>query len=102
MKECVVDGLKADCGQFRPETFEKLPLKILEAFPTCTLTAKHCKNKYKRLKETYQYASEMLTCNGIFGKDRAMGAGAVSGFDAQEQVQEEEENHSPSLDDFGM
>ncbi|XP_020973233.1 uncharacterized protein LOC110269703 [Arachis ipaensis] len=39
---------------------------------------------------------------GIFGKDRATGAGAVSGFDAQEQVQEEEEDHCPSLDDFGM
>ncbi|XLS97650.1 hypothetical protein HN51_040385, partial [Arachis hypogaea] len=37
-----------------------------------------------------------------FGKDRAMGAGAVSGFDAQEQIQEEEEDHCPSLDDFGM
>ncbi|RYQ84566.1 hypothetical protein Ahy_B10g103983 [Arachis hypogaea] len=60
MEECAVDGLKANCRQFRPETFEKLPLKMLEAFPTCTLTAKHCKNKHKRLKEKYQYASEML------------------------------------------
>ncbi|XLT49628.1 uncharacterized protein LOC107632251 isoform X2 [Arachis ipaensis] len=146
MEECVVDGLKADCGQFRPGTFEKLALKMLEAFPTCTVTAKHCKNKHKRLKEKYQYASEMLACSGfgwnsekqcvdvdsrnvldawmkahptkfytpgkpfplfhrlegIFGKDRATGAGAVSGFDAQEQVQEEEEDHCPSLDDFGM
>ncbi|XLS91596.1 hypothetical protein HN51_067604, partial [Arachis hypogaea] len=39
---------------------------------------------------------------GIFGKDRATGAGAVSGFDVQEQVQEEEKDHCPSLDDFGM
>ncbi|RYQ97800.1 hypothetical protein Ahy_B08g093877 [Arachis hypogaea] len=114
MEECVVDGLKADCGQFSPGTFEKLALKMLEAFPTCTVTAKHCKNKHKRLKEKYQYASEMLACSGfghtqpnfillgIFGKDRATGASAVSGFDAQEQVQEEEEDHCPSLDDFGM
>nr|XP_029153360.1 uncharacterized protein LOC112790986 [Arachis hypogaea] len=65
MEECVVDGLKADCGQFRPGTFEKLALKMLEAFPTCTVTAKHCKNKHKRLKEKYQYASEMLACSGF-------------------------------------
>ncbi|XLR09080.1 hypothetical protein S83_037018 [Arachis hypogaea] len=139
MEECVVDGLKAYCGQFRPGTFEKLALKMLEAFPTCTVTAKHCKNKHKRLKEKYQYASEMLACSGfgwnsekqcvnvdsrdvhptkfytpgkpfllfhrlegIFRKDRATGASAVSGFDAQEQVQEEKEDYCPSLDDFGM
>ncbi|KAL4299791.1 hypothetical protein AHAS_Ahas17G0136200 [Arachis hypogaea] len=99
---------------------------MLEAFPICMLIAKHCRNKHKRLKEKYQYASEMLACNGfgkdgldawmkahstkfytpgkpfllfhrlksIFGKDRATGAGAVSGFDAHEQVHEEEEEHS--------
>ncbi|XLT27926.1 hypothetical protein HN873_059218, partial [Arachis hypogaea] len=115
-------------------TFEKVALKMLEAFPICMLIAKHCRNKHKRLKEKYQYASEMLACNGfgkdgldawmkahstkfytpgkpfllfhrlksIFGKDRATGAGAVSGFDAHEQVHEEEEEHSTSLDDFRM
>ncbi|XLT82537.1 hypothetical protein HN873_004290, partial [Arachis hypogaea] len=134
MEEFVVDGLRADCGQFKPGTFEKLALKMLEAFPGCTLTAKHCKNKHKRLKEKYQYAADMLGCSGfgwnhekqcvevdskdvldawlkahptkfyspgklfplfhrlegIFGRDRATGAGAVSGFDAEEQVNEEE------------
>ncbi|KAL4287524.1 hypothetical protein AHAS_Ahas19G0194800 [Arachis hypogaea] len=32
MEEFVVDGQRADCGQFKPETFEKLALKMLEAF----------------------------------------------------------------------
>ncbi|RYQ85917.1 hypothetical protein Ahy_B10g105557 [Arachis hypogaea] len=63
MEECIIDGLKADCGQFKSRTFNKLALKMLEVFPTCTLTAKHCKNKHKRLKEKYQYASEMLACS---------------------------------------
>ncbi|KAL4276907.1 hypothetical protein HN873_071786 [Arachis hypogaea] len=109
---------------------------MLEAFPTCTLTAKHSKNNHKRLKEKYQHASEMLACSGfgwnsekqcvkvdskdvldawmkfahptkfytpgkpfplfrrlegIFGKDRATGAYVFSGFDAEEQVNEENE-----------
>ncbi|MED6221262.1 hypothetical protein PIB30_118112 [Stylosanthes scabra] len=146
MEEVVADGMKADCGQFKPGTFEKLALKMLAALPNCTLTAKHCKNKHKRLKEKYQYVSEMLACSGfgwnnekqcvevdskdvldawlkahpnkfyslgkpfplfhrleaIFGKDRATGVGAVSGFDAQEQAAEEQEyqTQTPPLDDF--
>ncbi|XLT76646.1 hypothetical protein HN873_032920, partial [Arachis hypogaea] len=79
MKECVVDGLKADCGQFRPETFEKLPLKILEAFPTCTLTAKHCKNKYKRLKETHTRPNSILLfLTAAQGKNVQVLANAIS------------------------
>ncbi|XP_015957572.1 uncharacterized protein LOC107481776 isoform X1 [Arachis duranensis] len=142
MKEFVVDGLKTDSGQFKPGTFKKLALKMLEAFPTCTITAKHCKNKHKRLKEKYQYASEMLACSGfgwnskkqcvevdskdvldawtkvahptkfytvgkpfplfhrlegIFGKDRATGVSAASGFNTQEQVHEEGEDQSPGI-----
>ncbi|XP_072061107.1 uncharacterized protein [Arachis hypogaea] len=38
---------------------------MLEAFPGCTLTAKHCKNKHKQLKEKYQYAADMLGCSGF-------------------------------------
>ncbi|XLR69592.1 hypothetical protein S83_020264 [Arachis hypogaea] len=53
MEEFVVDSQRAECGQFKPRTFEKLALKMLEAFSGCTLTAKHCKNKHKRLKEKY-------------------------------------------------
>ncbi|RYQ99192.1 hypothetical protein Ahy_B07g087087 [Arachis hypogaea] len=53
MEEFVVDGQKADYRQLKPETFEKLALKMLEAFPNYTLTTKHCKNKHKRLKEKY-------------------------------------------------
>ncbi|XLT60145.1 hypothetical protein HN873_052749, partial [Arachis hypogaea] len=101
MEEFVVDVQRVDCGQFKPETFKKLALKMLEAFLTCTLAAKHCKNKHKRLKEKYQYASEIFShptkfytlgksfplfyrLEGTFGKDRAMGVGAISGFDAKE------------------
>ncbi|KAL4370700.1 hypothetical protein AHAS_Ahas06G0092000 [Arachis hypogaea] len=62
---CASHGQRADCGQFKPGTFEKLALKMLEAFPGCTLTAKHCKNKHKRLKEKYQYAADMLACSGF-------------------------------------
>ncbi|XLR27030.1 hypothetical protein S83_054930 [Arachis hypogaea] len=58
MEEFVVDGQRADCGQFKTGTFEKLALKMLEAFSGCTLTAKHYKNKYKQLKEKYQYATD--------------------------------------------
>ncbi|KAL4356265.1 hypothetical protein AHAS_Ahas09G0069400 [Arachis hypogaea] len=54
MEEFMVDGQRSNCGQFKPGTFEKLALKMLEAFSGCTLTAKHCKNKHKRLKEKYQ------------------------------------------------
>ncbi|RYR78668.1 hypothetical protein Ahy_A01g003507 [Arachis hypogaea] len=143
MEEFVVDGQRVDCGQFKPKTFEKLALKILEAFPGCTLTAKHCKNKYKQLKEKYQYATDMLACSGfgwnhekqcikvdyknvldtwlkahptkfyslgkpfplfywlksIFGKDRATGIGAVSGFDVEEQVNEETKDQAIGFDD---
>ncbi|XP_057745893.1 uncharacterized protein LOC130964902 [Arachis stenosperma] len=146
MEEFVVDGQRADCGQFKPGTFEKLALKMLEAFPGCTLTAKHCKNKHKRLKEKYQYAADMLACcgfgwnnekecvevdnkdvldawlkahptkfytpgkpfplfhrlEGIFGRDRATGAGAVSGFDAEEQVNEETDDTAAGFDQSEM
>ncbi|XLT76297.1 hypothetical protein HN873_032571, partial [Arachis hypogaea] len=65
MEEFVIDDQRADCGQFKPRTFEKLVLKMLEAFPGCTLTAKPFKNKHKRLKEKYQYATDMLGCSGF-------------------------------------
>ncbi|MED6125509.1 hypothetical protein PIB30_069130 [Stylosanthes scabra] len=55
----------ADCGKFRTRTFEKLALKMIERFSNCTLTAKHCKNKHKRMKEKYQYAADMLVCSGF-------------------------------------
>ncbi|KAL4350045.1 hypothetical protein AHAS_Ahas10G0102700 [Arachis hypogaea] len=32
MEEFVVDGQRANCGQFKLKTFEKLALKMLEAF----------------------------------------------------------------------
>ncbi|MED6223048.1 hypothetical protein PIB30_070212, partial [Stylosanthes scabra] len=60
MEEFIVDATRPDCGQFKNATFEKLALKIIQTFPNCTLTAKHCKNKHKRMKEKYQYAADML------------------------------------------
>ncbi|RYR61931.1 hypothetical protein Ahy_A04g019200 [Arachis hypogaea] len=44
---------------------QKLALKMLEGFPSCTLTTKHCKNKHKQLKEKYQYTADMLECSGF-------------------------------------
>ncbi|MED6117771.1 hypothetical protein PIB30_112902, partial [Stylosanthes scabra] len=119
---------------------------MIERFPNCTLTVKHCKNKHKRMKEKYQYASDMLACSGfgwneekqcvevdsrdvletwmkahpqkyytpgkpfpmfqrlgrIFGKDRATGSAAVSGFDVQEQVEEEHDGEDPMFHDCFM
>ncbi|KAL4304921.1 hypothetical protein AHAS_Ahas16G0026600 [Arachis hypogaea] len=57
--------MKSGVQVFKPGTFEKLALKMLEAFLGCTLTAKYCKNKHKRLKEKYQYAADMLACSGF-------------------------------------
>ncbi|MED6211688.1 hypothetical protein PIB30_076102 [Stylosanthes scabra] len=65
MEEFVVDSTQPDCGQFRTMTFEELALKIIERFPNCILTAKHCKNKHKQMKEKYQYAANMLACSGF-------------------------------------
>ncbi|XLT84650.1 hypothetical protein HN873_006403 [Arachis hypogaea] len=133
-------------GNSNPITFEKLALKMLEAFPGCTLTAKHCKNKHKRLKEKYQYAADMLGCSGfgwnhekqcvevdskdvldawlkthptkfystgkpfpmfhrlkgIFGRNKATGAAAVSGFDAEKQDNEETEDTTIGFNDSEM
>ncbi|RYR03902.1 hypothetical protein Ahy_B06g083305 isoform B [Arachis hypogaea] len=146
MEEFVVDGQRADCAQFKYGTFEKPSLKMLEAFPGCTLTTKHCKNKHKQVKEKYQYAVDMLGCSGfdwnhekqyvkvdskdvldawlkehltkfyspgklfslfhwlegIFGRDRATGGAAVSGFDAEEQVNEKIEDNAVGFDESEM
>ncbi|XLT72230.1 hypothetical protein HN873_028656 [Arachis hypogaea] len=122
MEEFMVDGQRSNCGQFKPGTFEKLALKMLEAFSGCTLTAKHCKNKHKRLKEKYH--KDVLDAwlkahptkfyspgkpfplfhwlEGIFGRDRATGGAAVSGFNAEEQVNEETEDTTIGFDDSEM
>ncbi|KAL4287108.1 hypothetical protein AHAS_Ahas19G0153200 [Arachis hypogaea] len=39
MEDFVVNGMKVDHEQFKPGTFEKLALKMIEAFLTCTVTA---------------------------------------------------------------
>ncbi|MED6159119.1 hypothetical protein PIB30_039348 [Stylosanthes scabra] len=38
----------------------------------------------------------------IFGKDRATGSAAVSGFDAEEQIREEPDEEDPTMDDYFM
>ncbi|XLT91232.1 hypothetical protein HN873_012907, partial [Arachis hypogaea] len=106
---------------------EEFVVDDVGGLPNCILTAKHCKNKHKRMKEKYQYASEIkdvldawmkahLTkfytlgksfplfhrLEGIFRKDRATGAGAVSGFDAEEQIDKKIEDQTQGLDDSGM
>ncbi|MED6195278.1 hypothetical protein PIB30_036478 [Stylosanthes scabra] len=107
MEEVVVDGTRPDCGQFRARTFEKLALKMIKRFPTRTLTAKHYKNKHKRMKEKYQYTTDMFACSGFGGmprssKDRATGSVAVSRFDAEEQIGEEPDEEDPTMDDYFM
>ncbi|XLT36742.1 hypothetical protein HN873_068034 [Arachis hypogaea] len=97
MEEFVIDGQKADCSQFKLETFEKLALKILKAFPTCALTA-HL-TKFYTLGKLFPLFHRL---EGIFKNDKDTGAGAVSGFDAEEQVNEEIEDQTQGLDDSEM
>ncbi|XLU34203.1 hypothetical protein S245_070269, partial [Arachis hypogaea] len=65
MEELVVEGKRADAGQFKPGAFQKLADKMNEKFPGCGLTVKHIRNKHKRLKEKYMYVDEMLGCSGF-------------------------------------
>ncbi|XLT85313.1 hypothetical protein HN873_007066 [Arachis hypogaea] len=65
MEELVVEGKKADAGQFKPGAFQKLADKMNEKFPGCGLTVKHIRNKHKRLKEIYMFVAEMLGCSGF-------------------------------------
>ncbi|QHO07165.1 hypothetical protein HN873_041389 [Arachis hypogaea] len=65
MEELVVEGKRADAGQFKPWAFQKLADKMNEKFPGCGLTVKHIRNKHKCLKEKYMYVTEMLGCRGF-------------------------------------
>ncbi|QHO49896.1 hypothetical protein HN51_001795 [Arachis hypogaea] len=65
MEELVVEGKRADAGQFKPGAFQKLVDKMNEKFPGCGLTVKHIRNKHKRLKEKYMFVAEMLGCSGF-------------------------------------
>ncbi|XLU47196.1 hypothetical protein S245_042010, partial [Arachis hypogaea] len=105
MEELVVEGKRADAGQFKPWAFQKLADKMNEKFPGCGLTVKHIRNKHKCLKEKYMYVTEMLGCRGFrwnsqkmcvevdskqvleaWGKDRASGLEACSEKDDEEDV----------------
>ncbi|MED6158632.1 hypothetical protein PIB30_034467 [Stylosanthes scabra] len=66
MEEFVIDGTRPDCGQFKNTTFEKLALKMIERFPNCMLTSKHCRNKHKRMKEKYQYAEAKISPTSFY------------------------------------
>ncbi|RYR41853.1 hypothetical protein Ahy_A08g038280 [Arachis hypogaea] len=104
MEEFVVDGQRTDCEQFKPGTFEKLALKMLEAFPGCTLTAKHYKTKHKWLKEKYQYAAVMLGCSG-FGWNQEKQCVEVDSkdiLDAWLKVNEETEETAVEFDESEM
>ncbi|XLT69320.1 hypothetical protein HN873_025759 [Arachis hypogaea] len=65
MEELVVEGKRADAGQFKPGAFQKLADKMNEKFSGCGLTVKHIRNKHKRLKEKYMFVAEMLGCSGF-------------------------------------
>ncbi|XLT36749.1 hypothetical protein HN873_068041, partial [Arachis hypogaea] len=97
MEEFIIDGQKADCSHFKLETFEKLALKMLKAFPTSTLTAHP--TKFYTLGKLFPLFHRL---EGIFKKDKDMRAGAVSSFDAEEQVNEEIEDQTQGLDDSDM
>ncbi|XLT61740.1 hypothetical protein HN873_018264 [Arachis hypogaea] len=121
MEELVIEERRADAGQFRPGSFEKLVTKMNEKFPGDSFQTSHCKNKVKRLKEKYQFAADMAACSD-FGWDDvkqcvvvdnkeilaaylkkqgqrlytpgkpfpiASGVDAVSGNDAEEEVQKD-------------
>ncbi|XLR46791.1 hypothetical protein S83_031451 [Arachis hypogaea] len=68
MEELVIEGRRADAGQFRPRSFEKLATKMNEKFLDGSFQISHCKNKVKRLKEKYQFVADMAACSS-FGWD---------------------------------
>ncbi|QHO20504.1 Myb/SANT-like domain-containing protein [Arachis hypogaea] len=65
MEELIVEGKRADAGQFKPGPFQNLADKMNEKFSGCGLTVKYIRNKHKRLKEKYMFVAEMLSCSGF-------------------------------------
>ncbi|RYQ98634.1 hypothetical protein Ahy_B07g086402 [Arachis hypogaea] len=103
MEELVIEGKRADAGQFKSGAFQKLADKMIEKFHECGLTVKHIRNKHKRLKEKYMYVDEVLGCSGFGWNSQKMcvevdskqvleawrkstGLEACSGKDAEEDV----------------
>ncbi|MED6107838.1 hypothetical protein PIB30_118470 [Stylosanthes scabra] len=68
IEELVTEGLRADAGQFKPGSFEKLTAKMNDKYLGVGFQTSHCKNKFKRLKEKFQFAADMAACSG-FGWD---------------------------------
>ncbi|MED6135752.1 hypothetical protein PIB30_049500 [Stylosanthes scabra] len=81
MEELVVEGKRADAGQFKLGAFQKLVEKMNEKFPGCGLTGRNVK-LYTPGKPFPLF--ERL--GKIFAKDRATGLEACSGKDAEEDV----------------
>ncbi|MED6121153.1 hypothetical protein PIB30_027498 [Stylosanthes scabra] len=65
IKELVTEGRRADAGQFKPSSFEKLAAKMNEKYPSVDFQISHCKNKFKRLKEKFQFAADMAASSGF-------------------------------------
>ncbi|MED6184202.1 hypothetical protein PIB30_045161 [Stylosanthes scabra] len=104
MEEVVVDGTRPHYGQFRASTFEKLALKMIERFPTCTVTTKHCKNKHKRMKEKYQYVADMLACSafGWNAEKQCIDVDSKEVLETWLKIREEPNEEDPTLDDYFM
>ncbi|QHO49638.1 Myb/SANT-like domain-containing protein [Arachis hypogaea] len=97
MEELVVEGKRADAGQFKPGAFQKLAEKMNETFPGCGLTM--CVEvDSKQVLEAWEKGCNVTLytpgkpfplferLGNIFGKDRATGLDACSGKDAEEDV----------------
>ncbi|QHN93408.1 hypothetical protein HN873_060661 [Arachis hypogaea] len=67
-EELVIERRRANVGQFRLGSFEKLATKMNEIFSGGSFQISHCKNKVKRLKEKYQFVTNMTACSN-FGCD---------------------------------
>ncbi|MED6224510.1 hypothetical protein PIB30_084760 [Stylosanthes scabra] len=114
MEEVVAEGPRPDCGQFRQGTFEKLALKMIERGFGWNVERQCIDVDSREVLESWIKAhSKKFYTPGkpfpmferlgrIFGKDRATGSAAVSGFDAEEQLGEELDDEVPTMDDYFM
>ncbi|QHO34335.1 hypothetical protein HN873_028929 [Arachis hypogaea] len=102
MEELVVEGKRADVGQFKPGAFQKLADKMNEKFPGSALDGirkKMCiEVDSKQVLEAWGKGRNVTLytpgkpfplferLGNIFGKDRAIGVEACSDKDAEEDV----------------
>ncbi|KAJ4838443.1 hypothetical protein Tsubulata_030456, partial [Turnera subulata] len=70
LEDLVVEGFKADAGQFKPGTYAMILAKIREKVPNAPdMNDKHVRNKMKKLREKYVGCYEMLQCSGFAWDD---------------------------------